>query len=489
MSLEDKIINPVAPAGLPGPGSEPLPKAGKKRRKSGSTGAAASKAKKNDLEDEIGGDSTAVLTLEQPRRPQKKMLFESAAGDGTLAFAGPTFRPKAAPPAVKTPAPVATAPALEPQEAIEPTPVESKAEPVPAAAEAETLEPVAPELAAETASIEETAAATLLEAKAQTTDAAAIAAMKSSVFEVATLAMPEPEPEPQLEAATDEAEPELPLAIEPAAVGEDSLVVAPAVEAKNEEPFSDSLMLAFDGTLADGLAERAADAADVAPPAETPVAVEAPSKAPAIEPAPAAIAAAPAIEAPKPEPKPASEPASRTLSRSEAIAARLSARTPARPVPTAAETLAAARTAQQQARSSELPKHPGDIYGYWTRVKNGRKFPSRADFDAEQVAEHWPNSMLLTCSGGGGTSYGNFSSVLRLGANHRTRPGEDLNFTSMITEWILATGGEAVRAGAPVQDTEVFPTPDGTHAYKIVALPLSENQTRVDHVLCHLSRS
>ena len=173
-----------------------------------------------------------------------------------------------------------------------------------------------------------------------------------------------------------------------------------------------------------------------------------------------------------------------------ARAARLSVRATARPTPTAAETLAAARTAQQQLRSTDLPKNPGDIYGYWTRVKNGRRFPSRADFDAEQVAENWPNSMLLTCGNGAGAgSHGNFSSVLRLGANRRTRPGDDLSFTSMITEWILTTGGEAARAGTPVQDTEVFPTPDGTHAYKIVALPLSENQTRVDHVLCHLSRS
>ena len=50
-------------------------------------------------------------------------------------------------------------------------------------------------------------------------------------------------------------------------------------------------------------------------------------------------------------------------------------------------------------------------------------------------------------------------------------------------------GGEAARAGQPVQDSETFRTPEGTHAYKIVALPLSDQQTRVDHVLCHLTRA
>src|SRR5262249_44227986 len=221
---------------------------------------------------------------------------------------------------------------------------------------------------------------------------------------------------------------------------------------------------------------------------ETALAADAQSPA-AVQPSPAAptYAALPA-EAPKVEPKLVGEAPGRALSRSEAIAraARLSARATARPVPTAAETLAAARSAQQQLRSTDSSKHPGDIFGYWTRAKNGRRFPSRADF--EQVADHWPNSMLLTC-GPGVRRHASFSGVLRLDGNRRNRPGEDVNFTSMITEWILATGGEVVRAGAPVQDTEVFPTPDGTHAYKIVALPLSENQTRVDHVLCHLSRS
>jgi hypothetical protein len=344
------------------------------------------------------------------------------------------------------------------------------------------------------------------------------------VFQVASLAMREAEPK-------DEVQAELPLTVEPAA--EEAAAVAtdvakagqiPAVDAKVEESFAESLTLAFDTTLADGLAERTtAPKAEIGAQPETPAALPsfapepmvsktaepqaatietaarteprpAPSLAPepvaskTPEPQPVPANAAPVEAVPKPE----SETPNRGLSRSEAIAraARMSARTTARPTPTAAETLAAARTAQQQLRSADLPKQPGDIYGYWTRVKNGRRFPSRADFDAEQVAEHWPNSMLLTCGNGiGAGSHGNFSSVLRLGANRRSRPGDDLNFTSMITEWILATGGEAARAGTPVQDTEVFPTPDGTHAYKIVALPLSENQTRVDHVLCHLSRS
>lgn len=526
MSLEDKIINPMAPADLPAQRSEPLPKAGKKRRKSGGgTGTAVAKAKKGDIDDEVGGDSTAVLTLgptEDQRRPQKKMLFESASDGASLTFAGPAIRretPKAAaivPAKVELAAPAARAPQPAPAKPapaiVAETPVVKAAESAPTAVVEAAPTPQAP---------------VAPEPKPEITSAAAIATPKAATFQVAAVAMrePEPTPEPKHEPPAEQAE--LPLVVDLAA--DDAALVpaeaaAPAADEKIEESFEESLTLAFDPTLADSLAERASEPKEEihakpepSAPAPTfepePVALESPEPlAAAIEttfkaepeatpaaaqPAPQYIPPAAAVaEAPKPEPKPESDATNRGtagLSRSEAMiarASRMSARTAARPVPTAAETLAAARTAQQQLRSSDLPKQPGDIYGYWTRVKNGRRFPSRADFDAEQVAEHWPNSMLLTCGNGiGAGNHGNFSSVLRLGANRRSRPGEDLNFTSMITEWILTTGGEAARAGTPVQDTEVFPTPDGTHAYKIVALPLSENQTRVDHVLCHLSRS
>ncbi|MGH6934289.1 MAG: hypothetical protein ACREEE_17875 [Dongiaceae bacterium] len=150
-----------------------------------------------------------------------------------------------------------------------------------------------------------------------------------------------------------------------------------------------------------------------------------------------------------------------------------------------------ARTiAADAARSAEMQKRSTEIFGYWVRAKNGRRFPSRADFEIAKVAEFWPNSMLLTC-GDSVPPTGNhisFSKVMRLD-NNSDGSGSEFNFTSMLIEWILTIGGEAARVGQPVQDTEVFPSTDGTHAYKIVALPLSDRQTQVDHVLCHLTRT
>lgn len=174
-----------------------------------------------------------------------------------------------------------------------------------------------------------------------------------------------------------------------------------------------------------------------------------------------------------------------SASRFEAIAraARMNALSAAKPG--IARTIAA-----DAAKSAEVRKRTTEIFGYWMRAKNGRRYPSRFDFEIAKVAEFWPNSMLLTCGGVSpvGGNHISFSKVMRLD-DGRNQSSKEFNFTSMIIDWILMIGGEAARVGQPVQDTEVFPTSDGTHSYKIVALPLSDHQSQIDHVLCHLTRS
>jgi hypothetical protein len=266
-------------------------------------------------------------------------------------------------------------------------------------------------------------------------------------------------------------------------IAADDVATAPAAEPQTTPAAEPVAPASFSWPAAAKEPEAPPAAVEVTPAPAEPPAPMVSMQPPAAPVRPAPVAAPSTTPAPE---APSRDRGTAGLSRSEAIAraARLSA---LRGNGATASSSAPARSTAPapQQRPADLPRHPSDLYGYWTRVKNGRRFPSRSDFDVEQVAENWPNSMLLTCGGG----QMNFSSILRLGANRRSRPGEDLNFTSMITEWILAIGGEAVRAGTPVQDTEVFPSPEGTFAYKIVALPLSDQQTRVDHVLCHLSRS
>jgi hypothetical protein len=505
MSLDEKIINPLAPAEPPSQSSDLLSKSGKKRRKG--EGGSSRKAKKVEEDADDSADVTAVLTMgEAPRKQPKKMLFEPDADAGPVSLTTPiarkdngSTRAALSGTAAVMPAPVPTPAAVPPApKAMAPEPTPATPAPVVSA----RPEPQPP------------AAAT-----APAAEPHPIADMKGAVFQVATLVMREPDPAPSPEAPAESSQAQLDLDAPVDADIEQSVAaaaddVAPSTpETAAEAPVDAQAELALSemDTVVAPSAETSSFAESVdgdVTPAEEPV--DSPATADVIEPAtldePAAAPVAEPVAQPAPTPvrpvlvaaqpkAPESTVEPETpvrLSRSEMIArsARMSALSNSRP--NGAASAPALRPVppapSPQQRPTELPKHAGDLYGYWTRVKNGRRFPSRADFDVEQMAENFPNSMLLTCGANGGSQV-NFSSILRLGANRRSQPGEALSFTSMITEWILAIGGEAARAGTPVQDTEVFPAPDGTFAYKIVALPLSDQQTRVEHVLCHLSRS
>jgi hypothetical protein len=207
-----------------------------------------------------------------------------------------------------------------------------------------------------------------------------------------------------------------------------------------------------------------------------------------VEPAPAFLAtnghgaASPAIDS---EPRPVAEESTGGRSRFEAIAARAARAQVTRSQPGSA--VQAALAAQQQA--AEKTRQGNDFYSFWAQRKNGRRFPSYGDFDAKQIAELWPNTMLLSC-GIIGSGNVNFTQIMRLTGTPATAEGADeVNFTPMLTEWMLAIGREAASAGKPVQDIETFQNPAGSSSYRIVALPLGNEESQVDHVLCNLARA
>lgn len=325
-----------------------------------------------------------------------------------------------------------------------------------------------------------------------------------------------PEPEPLWEAAPVAAAEipvaEIPVAEVPVAevpVAEIAAVVEPAPVAEAAPaPEVDSMDAALEQSQA--LLAQALDDA-LATQVETADAEPAPAAAAPLwdEPAPVATPA-PMPEAPKPEPEPVAAPAytngngahtpaetapaapaeesngsSAGRSRFEAIAARAARAQGTRTQPGSA--VQAALAAQQQA--AEKARQGNDFYSFWAQRKNGRRFPSYGDFDAKQIAELWPNTMLLSCGGVGGGNV-NFTQVMRLtGAAATAEPAEEVTFTPMLTEWMLAIGREAVSAGKPVQDIETFQNTVGSSSYRIVALPLGNEETQVDHVLCNLARA
>ena len=137
-------------------------------------------------------------------------------------------------------------------------------------------------------------------------------------------------------------------------------------------------------------------------------------------------------------------------------------------------------------------QRPFDITAYWRQLKNGRHFPSWSDLDSKLIAECWPNSMLLSCGAETQrlTLDSVFTQALRVenhGADANRADGVD--FTPMLTEWVLSLGREAQHLGKPMQDTDALPSVSGEVRYRVIALPLSDDQQRIDHVLCHVDRA
>ncbi len=143
-------------------------------------------------------------------------------------------------------------------------------------------------------------------------------------------------------------------------------------------------------------------------------------------------------------------------------------------------------------RPQAPPQKPSDITAYWRQLKNGRPFPSWSDLDSKLIAESWPNSMLLSCGAETRrlTLDSLFTQALRV-ENHGAdaNRAEGVDFTPMLTEWVLSLGREAQRLGKPMQDTDALPSVSGEVSYRVTALPLSDDQHRVDHVLCHVDRA
>lgn len=138
------------------------------------------------------------------------------------------------------------------------------------------------------------------------------------------------------------------------------------------------------------------------------------------------------------------------------------------------------------------PQRPSDITAYWRQLKNGRPFPSWSDLDSKLIAESWPNSMLLSCGAETQrlTLDSLFTQALRVENNGAdANRAEGVDFTPMLTEWVLSLGREAQRLGKPMQDTDALPSVCGEVSYRVTALPLSDDQQRIDHVLCHVVRA
>jgi hypothetical protein len=147
-------------------------------------------------------------------------------------------------------------------------------------------------------------------------------------------------------------------------------------------------------------------------------------------------------------------------------------------------------TRQAQAATPQAPASaprdgdPAALAAWWRALKRGRDFPSPDDLDTEAIAATWPEAVLL----GYDSRQAEITGATRLKAGSASGDNA-IEYSPMVTEWLLALGRKAARQGAVMCETKDFPVERGMAAYRIVSLPLRAGRHGVDQVLCHLGRA
>lgn len=129
-----------------------------------------------------------------------------------------------------------------------------------------------------------------------------------------------------------------------------------------------------------------------------------------------------------------------------------------------------------------------NVSEYWSRLRKGRRWPAKSDIDIKLVSIKWKNCLIMIV-GERGTPW-RFEpltpGVMRGGGLSLT--DNDIDFNHLVMEWILSMGRAVQQSGGPVENSDVFPGNGGDVRYRAVAVPFGEDDSKVTHVLCHISR-
>jgi hypothetical protein len=149
---------------------------------------------------------------------------------------------------------------------------------------------------------------------------------------------------------------------------------------------------------------------------------------------------------------------------------------PGMPAPCGAEPALAPPEAAPTPAHERRPAD--DLLAYWQGLRGGRRVAMLETLDRAAVAAAWPDSLMLALGGMGGPT------VARLGDL-----SGDIDYTPMITDWLLSQGRRAAARGEAVDAVESFPVSEGLMRYRLLALPFAGRGGMIEHVLCHLCRA
>jgi hypothetical protein len=152
---------------------------------------------------------------------------------------------------------------------------------------------------------------------------------------------------------------------------------------------------------------------------------------------------------------------------------------PPAPPPVAVEPpVVAAETAPADGAASDV--QGPDILEYWDSLRGMQDLPVLKDLDRGRVASTWANTVLLAFNAV------EAARITRVGDNNG-----DVEYTGMVTDWILTRGRAAAKRGQPMEEEQRFRVTDGWARYRLLMLPfVSESgDLSSEHVLCHVTRT
>jgi hypothetical protein len=121
-----------------------------------------------------------------------------------------------------------------------------------------------------------------------------------------------------------------------------------------------------------------------------------------------------------------------------------------------------------------------DLIDYWDDLRAGRELPFFASLDRTRIAISWPDSLMVTYSGADAAAAPQIARLSRLTGV--------VEYSSMVTEWILGCSRQVARIGKAMEHEQKFPgSHGGTKSYRMLLLPFATAVGRSDHILCHLS--
>jgi hypothetical protein len=195
---------------------------------------------------------------------------------------------------------------------------------------------------------------------------------------------------------------------------------------------------------------------------------------------PSAPVAPSAVAVPEPYVVPEPEPASAPILR-RAVALPEPYLGP-EPSPESEAQPSSVAAALEAPRAAPLPyddlRSTDDLIYYWDELRGGRELPFFSSLDRTRIAISWPDTVMVNY----GADQEAMPQIVRL-----SRLTGAIEFTSMVTEWILSCSRQVSRIGKAMETKRVFSGPHKPHSYHLLLLPFAGSGGASDHVLCHLS--